>query len=124
MNGWPKWQIGVLMEDRRKNRRLEMESKLVIKRLDQPGASEDAYIEIVDVSKTGVGFMCSNILSIGAVYEAYLRIWTQEVIHAFIEIVRIEKKGDSYEYGGIFVGMPEMEAQRIGVYETINSLQE
>lgn len=110
------------MEERRKNRRIEMESKLVIRRLDKGGALEDAAIEILDVSKTGVGFTCDKILDIGGMYEAFLRIWTQEVIHAFIEVVRIEKKGDVFEYGGIFVGMPESEAQRIGVYDTVSSM--
>ncbi len=109
------------MEDRRKNRRIEMESKIVIKRLDNGGQGTETAIDIVDVSKTGVGFVCEKILTIGAVYEAFLRIWTQEVIHAFIEIVRIEKKGNTYEYGGIFVGMPELDAQRIGVYDTIQN---
>ena len=55
----------------------------------------------------------------GAVYEAYLTIWTKEVIHAFIEIVRIEKNMDTYEYGGLFIGMPEVDLQRIEVYNTV-----
>ena len=52
-----------------------------------------------------------------------MTIWTKEVIHAFIEIVRIEKKKDTFEYGGIFVGMPEMDAQRIEVYDTVSKMQ-
>lgn len=111
------------MEERRKNRRMELESRIEIKRLDQNGENEEAAIEINDVSKTGVGFNCKKPLEIGAVYEAYMTIWTKEVIHAFIEIVRIEKKGDTYEYGGIFVGMPEMDAQRIEVYDTVSKMQ-
>lgn len=56
------------------------------------------------------------------VYESHLRIWTQEVLHAFLEIVRIEKKEDGFAYGAIFIGMPEMEASRIQLYDTINNL--
>lgn len=111
------------MEERRKNRRMELESRIEIKRLDQSGENEEAAIEINDVSKTGVGFNCKEPLMIGAVYEAYMTIWTKEVIHAFIEIVRIEKKKDTFEYGGIFVGMPEMDAQRIEVYDTVSKMQ-
>ena len=111
------------MEERRKNRRMELESRIEIKRLDQSGENEKAAIEINDVSKTGVGFNCKKPLTIGAVYEAYMTIWTKEVIHAFIEIVRIEKKEDNFEYGGIFVGMPEMDAQRIEVYDTVSKMQ-
>ena len=111
------------MEERRKNRRMELESRIEIKRLDT-NENEEAAISINDVSKTGVGFDCKEALTIGAVYEAYMTIWTKEVIHAFIEIVRIEKKEDTFEYGGIFVGMPEMDAQRIEVYDTVSKMQQ
>ena len=109
------------MQERRKNKRIELESRLIIKRLD--GGTEEAEevaIEIVDVSKTGVGFNCTMPLEIGAVYEAYLTIWTKEVIHAFLEIVRIIKEDDTFKYGAIFIGMPEMDAARIMVYDTVN----
>lgn len=110
------------MEERRKNTRLDLESKLMMKRLDG-GGEEEVTIDVIDVSKTGVGFNCTTALGIGAVYEAFLTIWTKEVIHAFIEIVRIEKVGGEFIYGGIFVGMPEMDSQRIEVYKTIEDMK-
>ena len=106
------------MEERRKNKRIELQSTLSVKRLDGTQMS-DVDIEIIDVSKTGVGFSCNVALEIGAVYESNLRIWTQEVLHAFLEIVRIEKQGNTYIYGAIFIGMPEMDASRIETYETV-----
>ncbi len=106
------------MEERRKSKRSELRSSLVMKRLDQ--GSEEVGIDILDVSKTGVGFNSDRKLEIGAVYESYLTIWTKEVLHAFLEIRRIEKIAeDSYNYGAIFVGMPEMDAARIEVYQTV-----
>lgn len=108
----------VIMEERRKNRRSELKSKLVLKRLDEK--SEEVGINILDVSKTGIGFECNQVLMIGSVYESYLTIWTKEVIHAFLEIRRIEKINDDiYNYGAIFIGMPEMDSARIEVYQTI-----
>lgn len=113
------------MEERRRNDRIELESKLVMKRLNGDSQdSEEVLIDIIDVSKTGVGFNCGKALSIGEVYEAYLRIWTQEVLHAFLEIVRIEKVGASFSYGAIFIGMPEMDAARIEVYDTVNRMND
>ena len=106
------------MEERRKNKRLELTSTLTVKRLDGQ-TPEQIEIEILDVSKTGVGFKCSKALEIGAVYESNLRIWTQEVLHAFLEIVRIEKKGQDFLYGAIFIGMLEMDSARIQTYETV-----
>lgn len=108
------------MDDRRKSKRTELSSTLIMKRLDD-GGNQQVTIEIVDVSKGGIGFVCDQPLKIGAVYESYLTIWTKEVIHAFLQIVRIELSGDNrYSYGASFVGMPEMDAKRIEVYQTIS----
>ena len=78
------------MEERRKNNRIKLTSSLFIKRLDRD-TQEKVEIEILDVSKSGVGFSCS-------------------------------KKEDGFAYGAIFIGMPEMEASRIQLYDTINNL--
>lgn len=106
------------MEERRRSTRRELVSTLVMKRLGQD-EQEEVEINIIDVSKSGVGFTSEHALTIGAVYESYLRIWTQEVLHAFLEIVRIEKRENGYFYGAIFIGMPEMDAARIEVYNTV-----
>lgn len=110
------------MEERRKSNRRELISSLTVKRLDSDQKAE-VEIEIVDVSKSGIGFSCKELLDIGAVYEAHLRIWTQEVIHSFLEIVRIEKKGEGFGYGAVFIGMPEGDASRIEVYDTVESMR-
>ncbi len=111
------------MEERRKNRRLELSSKLLIKRLDADHAAKEVNIDVLDVSKTGVGFRCSEPLEIGAVYEASLTLWAKEVIHCFIEITRMEMKEENqYSYGSIFIGMTEVEAGRIEIYSTIDQM--
>ncbi len=112
------------MEEKRHSQRSEMISKLMIKRLDSDEAGEEVVINITDVSKGGVGFTCNKALEIGAVYESFLEIWTKEVLHTFLEIVRIEKKDDTFFYGSLFVGLPEMDAQRIGIYQTVNGMNQ
>lgn len=107
------------MEERRKSKRTALASKLLIKRLDGNEHTE-VDIEIMDVSKTGIGFVAKQPLQIGEVYESYLTIWTKEVLHAFLQIVRIELKGTDYIYGAVFIGMPEMDASRIEVYQTLH----
>ncbi len=104
------------MGEQRKNTRLELHSSLMVKEMTT-GESIPHEIEVIDVSKKGIGFACNEPLLIGHAYEGYLRIWTQDVIHAFFEIVRIEKLEHTYHYGGIFIGMPEIDASKIGVYE-------
>lgn len=109
---------GITMEERRKSKRSQLTSTLLMKRLDS-GKTEEVDIDVVDVSKSGVGFTCKEPLMIGAIYEAYLTIWTKEVLHAVLEIVRIEKKEDTISYGAVFVGLPEMDAFRIETYQTV-----
>lgn len=110
------------MSEKRKAERTELESRLVIKQLGADGSGKEVAIEVTDVSKSGVGFRCTEKLEIGAVYEGFLTIWTKEVLHCFMEIVRIVKNDDikAFDYGAIFIGMPDMEIGRIEVYQTVN----
>lgn len=113
------------MAERRRTKRTELESRLIIRRLDGGSAAgKEAMIRILDVSKTGVGFECAEPLQIGEIYEAYLMIWTKEVLHAFLQIVRIELKKGTYCYGATFVGMPELDAGRIETYQTITEMEQ
>lgn len=111
------------MEERRKHRRMDLEAKLMVKRLDC-AQEQEVEIDIADVSRTGVGFSCEDKLDIGAVYECHLTIWTKEVIHVFLQIVRIELGSQgSFHYGAVFVGMSELDASRISVYESFNEAE-
>ena len=111
------------MEERRRSKRMDLKSKLLVKRLDSD-EHDEVDIDVMNVSKTGIGFRGTELLEIGAVYEAFLTIWTKEIIHAFIEIVRIEKEPESFQYGGLFIGMPEIDLQRIDVYKVVSEAEE
>lgn len=105
------------MEERRKSKRMDLEAKLMVNRLDSDEKRE-VVINISDVSRTGVGFSCSDKLDVNAVYECHLTIWTKEVIHVFLQIVRTNMDSqDLFHYGAVFIGMSEQDASRISVYE-------
>lgn len=113
------------MEERRKSKRMDLEAKLMVKRLDS--AEERAVsINILDVSRTGVGFSCSDKLEVKAVYECYLTIWTKEVIHAFLQVVRMDamEGKDLFHYGAVFIGMSEQDSSRISVYEQFSEVNQ
>ncbi len=113
------------MQEKRRNKRMELESQIVLNRLDSNDVGETkANICVKDVSKSGIGFTCDYPLNIGAVYECLLTIWTKETIKAFVEIVRIEKRDNNYVYGGIFIGMPEIDMQRIEIYSTFQDAKQ
>ncbi len=114
------------MKEKRDGRRIGLSAKLLIKNMnDDIEKTEFAVIEVLDVSKTGVGFRCDRPLSIGAVYETFLKIWTDEVIHAFLKVVRIEQVEEGrYICGTIFIGLPELNAKRIEIYDLLNRIEE
>ena len=92
---------------------------------DSTAKTENVEIDVLNVSKTGVGFICAAPLLIGEVYEADLKIWTDEIIHAFLKVVRIEQTEDGrYMCGTIFIGLPEMNAKRIEIYDLLNRIDE
>ena len=107
------------MEDKRKHKRLELDGELLLTQLGGGESHQKAQIEITDCSRDGIGFSTEAQLTIGNIYEANLRLWTKEVIHVFIQIVRASKVDDLFHYGGIFIGMPDSESMRIQVYETV-----
>ena len=113
------------MEEKRNSMRMDLSATLLIKNMnDGPAKEEKAVIEVLDVSKTGVGFICDVPLSIGAVYETFLKIWSDDVIHAFLKVVRIEQtKDERYICGTIFIGLPEMNAKRLEVYDLLYRME-
>ncbi|MDR2546261.1 MAG: hypothetical protein LBC96_01960 [Lachnospiraceae bacterium] len=114
------------MQERRKGFRRGLDTNVVIWPIGNKSSGE-IEIAIVDLSKTGVGFLCEASLEIGSVYEGDMRIWTQEVLHVFIQITRsgstrdmnTDKEDGLFEYGAFFVGMPEQDSRRIEVYDTV-----
>ena len=108
------------MNERRKSKRIELEAKIIVNRLDRK-ESKEINIEVIDISTTGIGFICNEFLSIGSVYDADLTLWNKDVIHTFIEIVRIHKTDNGINYGGLFIGMCEQDSKRIEIYDTIET---
>jgi hypothetical protein len=109
------------MEERRLSKRTDLIMELLIKQMgDAAEAHKKVTVELLDVSKGGIGFECAEELQLNEMYECNLTIWTKEVIHAFVRIVRIEKGKDMCKYGAIFIGMTEMDLARIETYQTVS----
>ena len=108
------------MDERRRRERTDLDAQLKIKRTDGSNITE-VDIDVTDVSITGIGFVCSEELEIGAVYEGTLTIWTKEKIKVFLDIVRRREIDNKINYGAHFVGMPDLYKRKIGVYQTVES---
>ena len=73
------------MDERRRRKRTDLDAQLKIKRTDGSSIAE-VSIDVVDVSLTGIGFMCEDELELGVIYEGTLTIWTKEKIKVFSPI--------------------------------------
>ena len=78
-------------------------------------------VDIIDISKDGIGFSCSAALTMNAIYEMDLTIWTKDVIHTFVNVTRFDNKKNMY--GAIFTGMNENDSGKIRIYEMFDRAQ-
>ncbi len=106
------------MIDRRKTSRMDLQVTLLLREVGKSAAQGVVNVEVFDISQSGIGFVCFEPLNVGTTYEADIHIWTGDIIHAFIEIVRCTQEEGGFNCGGIFIGMPESDWCRIRVYET------
>ena len=110
-------------EERRRNKRLDLDVTLELERLDKGGVTTLKYVhvEVDDLSKSGIGFHCGRELEIGSIYNTRMEIWTKEVIHSVVKIIRCNQteEGD-YRYGGVFIGMTDTDALKISIYQMLN----
>ena len=106
------------MDERRRKKRTDLDAHLTIKKLD--GSSiEEHGIDVIDMSLSGIGFMCADELELGSVYEGTLTIWTKEKIKVFLDIVRRDEKENGFNYGADFVGLPDLYKRKIGIYQVV-----
>lgn len=108
------------MEEKRKAKRIPLEANLTMNRIGG-GVSEIVPVQVLDVSKSGIGFECARDLEISSVYEVELVLWTKEKINTFINIIRCDNSSDKKIYGATFVGMTEKDSCKIEIYDMFNN---
>lgn len=107
------------MEEKRKDRRLDLDVTLELSRIDgEDGVTtlKLVHVDVVDLSRSGIGFTTKQELSVGSFYNTKLQIWTKDIIEAIIKIVRCDEGDGTYHYGASFVGMIDKDALKIDVY--------
>ena len=117
---------GIAMEERRRNRRLDLKVTIQLERVEDGEIITIKYatVDVQDISKSGIGFCSSQILEIGEMYKTKVKIWTNETIRTIVKIVRCEKSENVFEYGAQFVGMNDADELKIGIYEMINEKED
>lgn len=110
------------MQEKRKSKRFVLDATLAMERIDGT-KNRLVPITVADVSATGIGFTCNEILEMHSVYKVTLKIWTGDVIDAFINILRFDNSGDEYLYGAEFIGMPEKDMAKFNIHELFDAAQ-
>ncbi|MCR5626459.1 MAG: PilZ domain-containing protein [Lachnospiraceae bacterium] len=113
-----------MSEERRREKRMDIDVSITIRRLGENASDKGVQVKVLDLSKGGIGFSCAEKLESGAAYAADIKIWTGDIIHSIINVVRVSKGENESIYGGVFIGMPESEWCRIQVYETYQDYDE
>lgn len=111
------------MDEKRKDRRLELDVSIELERLDQGEMTtlKMMHVDVTDLSGSGMGFRTGHLMEIGSLYDTRIQIWTKEVIETVIRIVRCDKiSEDLYQCGATFVGLMGSEALKINIYQMLN----
>ena len=115
------------MEEKRKHKRLDINVKVEIERIDEGNITTVKYmdVEVTNISKTGLAFRMPDVeFEIGTCFDAKIQIWTKETIDTVFKVVRSNRLEDNtYEYGCIFVGMTDTDALKIEIYQLFNDVE-
>ena len=115
--------------EKRKYKRLELHVSIQLEALqDASGGNAEAEKElevtVTDLSGGGIGFDSTAKLQKGQYYNTNMAIWTKEIIPCVVEIVREVESDGIYHYGGIFIGMNDIDKRKIYVYQLIAEMEE
>ena len=99
------------MQEKRKSKRLPIQLELVVSKLFKQEASATVEvnepIQVVDVSKMGIGFVSKNDFPLNYYFNAKLELGSPDnSLYCVIQIIRKNPKEDGViSYGCEFVGM-------------------
>lgn len=108
------------MDEKRSAKRLDLDVVIELSRIDDDNdvtTVKMARVEVVDLSRNGIGFTTKQELKIGSFYNTKIQIWTKDIIEAIIKVVRCKEEDGLYHYGASFVGMIDKDALKIDVYQ-------
>jgi len=99
--------------ERRKNKRFPFEITLKIEELYKQDniklENVNEIFKVVDLSKTGVGFLCGDDLPLEYYFNAKISIDHEKHFYSVAKIIRKEKDADNkYHYGCEFVGLADI----------------
>jgi PilZ domain. len=108
--------------DRRRYKRLPIELSLEVNHIFKQNYdiidNLDTEVEVIDISKTGIGFLCKAELPLFYYFNAKIKLGESSYFYAVMQIVRESQKDEEYySYGAEFIGLAPFLANKIDEYE-------
>lgn len=110
------------MEEKRREKRMPIKLSLEISDLYKQdyvyAININAPIEVVNISKSGIGFSSESKLPLGYYFNASINLGEKETLHSVIKIIRSHPMDDRLTmYGCEFIGMAEILSFIFDAYE-------
>lgn len=117
------------MEEKRMSKRVPVHMHLSIESLYKSGEAEKISINeditVTNISKRGMGFLCSRALPVDHYFNAKIQIDEEKMFYCVLRIVRCKKINQGYQIGCEFVGLANILGENIDLYiEEIGEEQE
>lgn len=112
-----------MMQEKRRSKRFPIQLELVVSNLFRQDAKSvvklDAPIQVVDVSKLGIGFVTANELPLNYYFNAKLELGSPEnSLYCVVQIIRKNRKEEGViSYGCEFVGLAPVLGSIFDEYE-------
>lgn len=111
--------------ERRRNKRLPIQLVLDIDKLfkqdNEVITDLNESIEVVNVSKTGIAFVCADDLPLDYYFNAKIQFDDERFFYCVIKIIRKENHEGQFLFGCEFVGLAEFLSNKVDEYEAIIS---
>lgn len=115
-----------MTQERRKSNRMDIDVRIQLNSVRNKGnlnaLKKEAFdVEVINISKDGLAFQCSEKLELNTYYDTTVLLWTKEKFQTVIEIVRMENYGEEETlYGCRFIGIMPSDQLKIQIYEMIS----
>ncbi len=107
--------------EKRRNKRFPFEVSLRISELykqDRDVISDiEEEFEVIDISRSGLGFLCKNKLPLDYYFNAKITINEEKFFYGVLKIIRIEERDNIFNYGCEFVGLADILSKNVDELE-------
>lgn len=106
--------------ERRKYERLPVDCKLKVSKLYKQNYDRvelvDADINVIDISKGGIGFRSRSVIPVGCYFDATIGLDEKEYFRSVVKVVRCMEDDQGFFYGAEFVGLAGFLAHKVEMY--------